>query len=71
MPSLQDFRLGKPGYYPDQSVYAEYACSAFGLAFLEIDGSNLPVAAAGPFRAGGHDVDTVLDDLEFDRVARH
>jgi hypothetical protein len=37
MPSLQDFRYRKPGYTPDQSIYAEYACAEFGLIFQEID----------------------------------
>src|ERR1700678_1756762 len=40
MPSLSKFRSGKPGFYPDQSVYAEYACSEFGLAFRDIDGGT-------------------------------
>jgi D-alanine-D-alanine ligase-like ATP-grasp enzyme len=40
MRSLKDFRSGKPGFYPDQSVYAEYACSEFGLAFQDIDGGT-------------------------------
>src|ERR1700742_1346673 len=40
MPSLQDFRSGKPGSYPDQSIYAEYACAEFGLAFRDIDGGT-------------------------------
>jgi hypothetical protein len=40
MPSLQDVRSGKPGYTPDQSIYAEYACAEFGLAFQEIDGGT-------------------------------
>jgi hypothetical protein len=40
MPSLQDFRRGKPGYTPDQSIYAEYACAEFGLTFQEIDGGT-------------------------------
>ncbi len=40
MPSLQDFRSGKPAYAPDQSIYAEYACAAFGLAFQELDGGT-------------------------------
>jgi D-alanine-D-alanine ligase-like ATP-grasp enzyme len=40
MRSLQDFRSGKPGSYPDQSVYAEYACAEFGLAFQDIDGGT-------------------------------
>ena len=40
MPSLSKFRSEKPGSYPDQSVYAEYACSEFGLAFHDIDGGS-------------------------------
>jgi hypothetical protein len=40
MPSLQDIRSGKPGHTPDQSIYAEYACSEFGLAFQDIDGGT-------------------------------
>jgi hypothetical protein len=40
MPSLQDFRSRKPGYTPDQSIYAEYACAEFGLTFQEIDGGT-------------------------------
>jgi hypothetical protein len=40
MRSLADFRSGRPGFYPDQSVYAEYACAQFGLAFQDIDGGT-------------------------------
>jgi D-alanine-D-alanine ligase-like ATP-grasp enzyme len=40
MPSLREFRSGKPSSYPDQSVYAEYACAEFGLAFRDIDGGT-------------------------------
>lgn len=40
MPSLQDFRFGKPGHTPDQSIYAEYACAEFGLTFQDIDGGT-------------------------------
>jgi glutathione synthase/RimK-type ligase-like ATP-grasp enzyme len=40
MNSLAQFRSGKPGWYPDQSVYAEYACAAFGLTFGDIDGGT-------------------------------
>jgi glutathione synthase/RimK-type ligase-like ATP-grasp enzyme len=40
MRSLSEFRSGKPGWYPDQSVYAEYACAGFGLAFADIDGGT-------------------------------
>lgn len=40
MPSLQDVRSGKPDCTPDQSIYAEYACAEFGLAFQDIDGGT-------------------------------
>lgn len=40
MRNLREFRAGKPGPYPDQSVYAEYACAEFGLAFQDIDGGT-------------------------------
>jgi hypothetical protein len=40
MRNLRDVRSGKPGFYPDQSVYAEYACSEFGLAFQDLDGGT-------------------------------
>jgi len=40
MRSLGDFRSGRPGFYPDQSVYAEYACAEFGLAFRDLDGGT-------------------------------
>jgi D-alanine-D-alanine ligase-like ATP-grasp enzyme len=40
MRSLGEFRSGKPGSYPDQSIYAEYACSEFGLTFQEINGGT-------------------------------
>jgi hypothetical protein len=40
MPSLQDVRSGKPDHTPDQSIYAEYACAEFGLAFQDIDGGT-------------------------------
>src|SRR3990170_7025497 len=40
MRDLKSYRSGKPGYYPDQSVYAEYACAEFGLAFTDIDGGT-------------------------------
>lgn len=40
MRSLENFRSGKPGSYPDQSIYAEYACAEFGLAFRDIDGGT-------------------------------
>jgi glutathione synthase/RimK-type ligase-like ATP-grasp enzyme len=40
MQELRDFRSGKPDFYPDQSVYAEYACMQSGLAFTDIDGGT-------------------------------
>src|SRR6202011_1854438 len=47
MRNLREFRSGKPSSYPDQSVYAEYACSEFGLAFCDIGGgSGLVVSVA-------------------------
>jgi hypothetical protein len=40
MPTLREFRSGKPDSYPDQSVYSEYACAEFGLSFRDIDGGS-------------------------------
>jgi hypothetical protein len=40
MQNLGDFRSGKPDSYPDQSVYAEYACAQFSLAFADLDGGT-------------------------------
>jgi hypothetical protein len=40
MPGLDEFRSGKPAFYPDQSVYAEYTCAEFGLSFQDIDGGS-------------------------------
>jgi hypothetical protein len=40
MRSLGEFRKGKPGFYPDQSVYAEFACAEFGLEFRDLDGGS-------------------------------
>ncbi len=40
MRGLREIRTGKPEFYPDQSVYAEYACAEFGLAFEVIDGGT-------------------------------
>jgi len=40
MRSLSEFRSAKPGSYPDQSVYAEYACAELGLSFQDIDGGS-------------------------------
>src|SRR3954451_2645550 len=40
MRDLKTFRAGKPGFYPDQAVYAEYACAEFGLDFTDVDGGT-------------------------------
>ena len=37
MRDLSEFRAGKPSFYPDQAVYAAYACSEFDLAFSDLD----------------------------------
>ena len=52
MRSLREFRSGKPGSYPDQSVYAAFACAQFGLAFRDLDGgSGLVFSVASPAKA--------------------
>ena len=40
MRGLREFRSGKPAFYPDQSVYAEFACAEFGLQFRDLDGGS-------------------------------
>src|ERR1700694_4212763 len=40
MQSLGKFRTGKPDFYPAQSIYAEYACAEFDLAFRDLDGGT-------------------------------
>ena len=40
MRSPTEFRTGKQGFYPDQTVYAEFACAEFGLAFRDLDGGS-------------------------------
>ena len=40
MRSPAEFRKGKPGFYPDQSIYAEFACAEFGLEFRDLDGGS-------------------------------
>jgi D-alanine-D-alanine ligase-like ATP-grasp enzyme len=40
MRSPGEFRKGKPGFYPDQSIYAEFACAEFGLVFHDLDGGS-------------------------------
>jgi D-alanine-D-alanine ligase-like ATP-grasp enzyme len=37
---LKEFRSGKPASYPDQSVYAEFACAEYGLRFRDLDGGS-------------------------------
>jgi D-alanine-D-alanine ligase-like ATP-grasp enzyme len=47
MRSPTEFRQGKPGFYPDQSIYAEFACAEFGLHFRDLDdGSGLLFSVA-------------------------
>jgi D-alanine-D-alanine ligase-like ATP-grasp enzyme len=47
MRSPGEFRKGKPGFYPDQSIYAEFACAEFDLVFRDLDGgSGLVVSVA-------------------------
>lgn len=47
MRSVKEFRQGKPGFYPDQSSYAEFACAEFGLVFRDLDnGSGLIFSVA-------------------------
>ncbi|NVN85717.1 MAG: hypothetical protein HXX15_06460 [Rhodopseudomonas sp.] len=51
MPGLPDFRAAMPASYPDQTIYAEYACAQLGLSFQEIDGgSGLLFTVAGSAR---------------------
>jgi len=40
MRNLREFRAGKPAFYPDQAVYAAFACAEFGLDFESIDGGS-------------------------------
>jgi hypothetical protein len=40
MRSPGEFRKGKPGFYPDQTIYAQFACAEFGLAFRDLDGGS-------------------------------
>src|SRR5579863_8416419 len=40
MRNLREFRAGKPASYPDQTVYAAYACAELGLSFEDIDGGT-------------------------------
>ncbi len=47
MPTLHDLRAARPAFYPDQSIYAQYACLAFGLDFAEIDAGTGLVFTVG------------------------
>jgi hypothetical protein len=40
MRDLRDFRAGRPAFYPDQAVYAAFACAELGLSFDDIDGGS-------------------------------
>ncbi len=40
MANLQEFREGKPAFYPDQAVYAAFACTELGLGFEDVDGGT-------------------------------
>src|SRR3954465_11654939 len=40
MRSPGEFRTGKPGFYPDQAIYAEFACAEFGLQFRDLAGGS-------------------------------
>ena len=40
MRNLREFRAGKPAFYPDQAVYAAFACAELGLDFESIDGGS-------------------------------
>jgi hypothetical protein len=42
-----EFRTGKPAFYPDQSIYAEYACAELGLGFRDLDGGTGLVFSVG------------------------
>jgi glutathione synthase/RimK-type ligase-like ATP-grasp enzyme len=40
MQNVRGFRQSKPGFYPDQSIYAAFACAEFGLEFRDSDGGS-------------------------------
>src|ERR1700743_1813178 len=47
MPTPATIRSEKPGFYPDQSVYAAYACAELGLEFEDADsGTGLVFSVA-------------------------
>ena len=43
----REFRSGKPDSYPDQTVYAAFACAEFGLTFRDLDGGSGLVFSVG------------------------
>jgi hypothetical protein len=47
MRSPAEFRKAKPGFYPDQAIYAEFACAEFGLDFHDLDGGSGLLFSAG------------------------
>src|SRR6201991_1128440 len=51
MRSLREFRAGKPGFHPDQAVYAAYACAEFGLDFVQVSGAGLLFRVASHTKA--------------------
>jgi hypothetical protein len=52
MRNLREFRAGKPASYPDQTVYAAYACAEFGLSFEDIEGgTGLAFRVVSPTKA--------------------
>ena len=40
MQDLEALRKRKPAFYPDHTLYAEYACAAFDLVFEDLDGGT-------------------------------
>ncbi len=52
MTELSRLRQGKPGFYPDQAIYAELACRALGLLFNDLsDGAGLLFTVSSPLGA--------------------
>ena len=49
---MQTHRAGKPAAYPDQAIYAAFACRALGLRFADLDGgSGLAFRVSSPTRS--------------------
>ena len=65
MRSVREFRQGKPGFYPDQSIYAEFACAEFGLTFRDLGGSGLISGQRLSARLEHH-----LQEFEIERLDR-